>query len=190
MQESDLKRFESLPHSTSCRLIDFDDVRVVPGIVPKSFILIVSGTKPWVTMKVDLHPLIYIRQPEYWGIEVVGCQSGIGHANRAPITSRSTFPTCLAPGASRWSAPSTGSRSTFPSAFAGVHQVGKAQACPPFTSQHGWRARRFAPSLTAAIGAASGSASRRWFAICPLSGSMIDCAKTCPGAEDRCAGGS
>jgi len=29
-------------------------------------------------MKVELLPLIYIRQPEYWGIEVVGCQSGIG----------------------------------------------------------------------------------------------------------------
>ncbi|MCA6122301.1 hypothetical protein J6500_10430 [Bradyrhizobium sp. WSM 1704] len=84
MQESDLKQFESLPHSTSCRLIDFDDVRVVPGIVPKSFILIVSGTKPWVTMKVELHPLIYIRQPEYWGIEVVGCQSGIGLPQTAP----------------------------------------------------------------------------------------------------------
>jgi hypothetical protein len=84
MQESDLKAFEKLPPSTSCRLIDFDDVKVVPGFIPKTFILIVSGTKPWVTMKVELHPLIYIRQPEYWGIEVVGCQSGIGLPTTAP----------------------------------------------------------------------------------------------------------
>ena len=84
MQESQLKAFESLPHSSSCRLIDFADVQVVPGFFPKTFILIVSGTKPWVTMKVELHPLIYIRQPEYWGIEVVGCQSGIGLPQTAP----------------------------------------------------------------------------------------------------------
>jgi hypothetical protein len=47
-------------------------------------VLIVSGVKPWVTMKVELVPLIYIRQPEYWGIEVVGCQSGIGLPRQAP----------------------------------------------------------------------------------------------------------
>ena len=84
MQESQLKAFESLPHSSSCRLIDFDNVVIVPGFFPKTFFLIVTGTKPWVTMKVELHPLIYIRQPEYWGIEVVGCQSGIGLPQTAP----------------------------------------------------------------------------------------------------------
>ena len=78
MQDTHLKEFEALPHSSSCRLITFKDAQVVPGIVPKTFFLSVSGMKPWATMKVELHPLIYIRQPEYWGIEVVGCQSGIG----------------------------------------------------------------------------------------------------------------
>jgi len=70
----DLKSFESLPHSSTCRLINFEKADVVPGLVPKTFFLIVAETKPWATMKVELHPLIYIRQPEYWGIEVVGCQ--------------------------------------------------------------------------------------------------------------------
>jgi hypothetical protein len=84
MQESQLKEFESLPHSSSCRLIDFDKAIIVPGFVPKTFFLIVTGTKPWVTMKVELNPLIYITQPEYWGIEVVGCQSGIGLPQTAP----------------------------------------------------------------------------------------------------------
>ncbi len=78
MEEKQLKEFEALPQSTMCRLIDFTKVEVRPGFVPKTFFLIVSGTKPWMTMKVELHPLIYIRRPEYWGIEVVGCQSGIG----------------------------------------------------------------------------------------------------------------
>lgn len=41
-------------------------------------ILVVIGDKPYLNMKVDLRPLIYIRQPEYWGIEVVGCLDGVG----------------------------------------------------------------------------------------------------------------
>jgi hypothetical protein len=57
---------------------DFDTVKVVPGIVNGTWFLIVSGNKPYVTMRVDLSPRVYIRQPEYWGIEVVGCMSGIG----------------------------------------------------------------------------------------------------------------
>jgi hypothetical protein len=84
MDEKHLKAFEALPHSTSCRLIDFDTATVVPGFLPKTFFLIVTGTKPWVTMAVELNPLIYIKQPEYWGIEVVGCQSGIGLPQAAP----------------------------------------------------------------------------------------------------------
>jgi hypothetical protein len=74
----DVESFSKLPAPQSCRLIDFDKVEVVPGIVPKTWFLIVSGNKPYVTMRVDLSPRVYIQQPEYWGIEVVGCMSGIG----------------------------------------------------------------------------------------------------------------
>ena len=84
MEEMHLKAFESLPHPSTCRLINFEKADVVPGFVPKTFFLIVAGTKPWVTMKVELHPLIYIKRPEYWGIEVVGCQQGIGLPQTAP----------------------------------------------------------------------------------------------------------
>lgn len=36
-------------------------------------------------MEVDLIPLVYIRQPEYWGIEVTGClPAGIGLPTTAP----------------------------------------------------------------------------------------------------------
>ncbi|MGT2435434.1 hypothetical protein ACU4GH_05635 [Bradyrhizobium betae] len=83
MNESDLKELEALPQPSTCRLISFQDAEVVPGFVPNTFFLIVSGVKPWVTMKVELVPLIYIRQPEYWGIEVVGCLSGIGLPKQA-----------------------------------------------------------------------------------------------------------
>ena len=84
MEEMYLKAFEALPHSSTCRLIDFDKADVVPGFVSKTFFLIVAGTKPWLTMKVELHPLINIARPEYWGIEVVGCQQGIGLPQTAP----------------------------------------------------------------------------------------------------------
>ncbi len=74
----DAESFAKLPASKSCRLIDFDKADVVPGIVPKTWFLTVSGTKPYINMRVDLNPLIYVRQPEYWGIEVVGCLMGPG----------------------------------------------------------------------------------------------------------------
>jgi hypothetical protein len=78
VMEADLKKFQALPPTSVCRLIDFTHAEVRPGFVTNTFILIVSGMKPWLTMRVELHPLIYIRQPEYWGIEVVGCLTGIG----------------------------------------------------------------------------------------------------------------
>ena len=84
MEAIHLKEFEALPHSSACRLISFRDAEVVPGIVDDTWFLIVSGVKPWTTMRVELYPLIYIRRPEYWGIEVVGCQSGIGLPLQAP----------------------------------------------------------------------------------------------------------
>jgi hypothetical protein len=73
--ETELKNFQALPPSTSCRLIDFTDAKVVPGIVKDTWFLIVSGTKS-LAVTVELNALFYIRQPEYWGIEVIGCRSG------------------------------------------------------------------------------------------------------------------
>ncbi len=46
--------------------------------------LAVSGTKPVVNMQVRLVPLLFIRQPEYWGIEVVGSLPTIGLPAPAP----------------------------------------------------------------------------------------------------------
>jgi hypothetical protein len=76
-----LREFEALPHASSCRLIDFEEAEVRPGIVSGTYILIVRGIKPYLNMEVNLIPLTYIRQPEYWGIEVTGClPGGIGVA--------------------------------------------------------------------------------------------------------------
>jgi hypothetical protein len=71
-----------IPQST--RLLNFNKAEVRPGFVPNTYFLIVSGTKPYLNMQVHLSPLIYIRQPEYWGIEVIGTLSGIGLPATAP----------------------------------------------------------------------------------------------------------
>lgn len=74
------------PAAESVRLIEFDEARVVPGFIPNTWILIVSGTKPYLNMKVRLQPRIYIKQPAFWGIEVTGTLCGIGLPATAPYT--------------------------------------------------------------------------------------------------------
>ncbi len=82
-----LKEFEALPQPSSCRLINFDKAEVRPGIVSGTYFLIVRGTKPYLNMEVNLVPLVYVRQPEYWGIEVTGCLPGeIGLPATEPYT--------------------------------------------------------------------------------------------------------
>ena len=78
--------FLKAPVPQSVRLIDFTDVKIVPGFVPKTWILIVSGTKPYLNMQVELSPLIYITRPDYWGIEVIGRLHGIGLPTLAPYS--------------------------------------------------------------------------------------------------------
>jgi hypothetical protein len=88
INEEQLREYEALPKPGSCRLIDFDQAQIytLESFSPQ-YVLHVSGTKPYLNMQVDLVPLVYIRQPEYWGIEVVGClPGGIGLPATAPYT--------------------------------------------------------------------------------------------------------
>ena len=78
--------FLKTPTSTSVRLINFTRAEVRPGFLPNTWILIVSGTKPYANMAVRLSPLIYVRQPEFWEIEVIGSLPGIGLPMIAPYT--------------------------------------------------------------------------------------------------------
>jgi hypothetical protein len=78
------EEFLNAPAASSVRLIDYTEARVVPGIVPRTWILVVSGTKPYLNMTVELSPLVYKRRPEYWGIEVVGSLPGLGLPTTAP----------------------------------------------------------------------------------------------------------
>lgn len=67
---------KAAPVSQSVRRIDFRSARVVKT-KPGHYKLIVAGVKPCSNMQVHLSPLIYIQQPIYWGIEVVGVLAGI-----------------------------------------------------------------------------------------------------------------
>jgi hypothetical protein len=87
VNEQQLRDYERLPQSEACRLIDFEEVDVVTlETFPPQEVLIVSGTKPYLYMEVSLRPRTYIRQPKYWGIEVVGCLPGFGIRALAPYT--------------------------------------------------------------------------------------------------------
>lgn len=81
-----MEKFAELPKAESYRLIEFEKAEIHPGIVPKTFFLVVSGTKPYVNMEVSLKPLVYVVRPEYWGIEVVGSLPGVGLPALAPYT--------------------------------------------------------------------------------------------------------
>ena len=85
MNEAQLEALARLPASQSCRIIDFEKAEIIVlESFPPQYVLVVLGTKPYLNMKVDLVPLVYIQQPEYWGIEVVGCLPGIGLPATAP----------------------------------------------------------------------------------------------------------
>lgn len=79
MSEEQGHTFEALPTARSYRIIDFDSARVITlQTRPPRYVLVVSGEKPYFNMEVGLSPLVYIRQPEYWGIEVVGSLPEVG----------------------------------------------------------------------------------------------------------------
>jgi len=81
-----MKEYRTLPSAESYRLIDFERAEIVTlESFPPQFVLTVSGTKPYINMEVELVPRVYIQQPEYWGIEVVGhLPGGIGLPALAP----------------------------------------------------------------------------------------------------------
>ena len=83
--QPDYAPLKDLPAPTSTRLIDFEKVEIrTLRSFPPQHVLVVSGTKPFVNMEVTLEPLVFIRQPEFWGIEVVGRLPGIGLPALAP----------------------------------------------------------------------------------------------------------
>ena len=88
MDETQFESLQQLPTPQSSWIIDFEKADVITlRSFPPQHVLVVSGTKPYANMKVELQPRIYVRQPEYWEIEVVGSlPGGIGIPALAPYT--------------------------------------------------------------------------------------------------------
>lgn len=87
-KQEHLKEYHKLPKAQSYRLIVFDQAEIITlESDPPQYVLVVRGTKPYLNMRVELNPLTYIQQPEYWGIEVVGrLRGGIGLPVQTPYT--------------------------------------------------------------------------------------------------------
>lgn len=85
MSDEQVRAFHALPTPQSCRVIDFEFAQVFTlPIVPPRHVLVVRGEKPYFNMQVNLIPLVYIQQPEYWSIEVVGRLPEVGLPAVAP----------------------------------------------------------------------------------------------------------
>ena len=83
--QAQLQSYHTLPSATSFRLLDFDRATIITlRSNPPQFVLRVTGTRPYANMDVELVPVTYIQQPEYWRIEVVGSLPGIGLPAEAP----------------------------------------------------------------------------------------------------------
>jgi heat shock protein HslJ len=80
----------STPPAETCDLIDFEKAAVEPIATTGTstrYRLTVSGTQPYLQMTVRLDPLIYVQQPDYWGIQVTGCRPGeVGLPVAVPYT--------------------------------------------------------------------------------------------------------
>ena len=76
IDEQTLAKLRQAPAPQSRRLIDFESAEVRPGFVNNTFFLVVRGSVPCANMRVELAPLVYIRRPDYWEIEVVASFSG------------------------------------------------------------------------------------------------------------------
>jgi hypothetical protein len=85
LDDAQIQAYQALPPAASFRRLDFDHAQVIAlRIFPPQFILRVSGTKPYLNMDVELVPFVYVRQPEYWEIEVVGSLRTPGPPVAAP----------------------------------------------------------------------------------------------------------
>jgi len=81
---------EPPPPPERCSILDFDTATVTTK--GDDHVLTVSGTKPWLDMVVTLEPVVYIRQPEFWRIEVQGCHPGeVGLPATGPYTATFSF---------------------------------------------------------------------------------------------------
>ncbi len=84
MTLADIPALDGIPDSVSGHRLDFDHSEIVPGLIDGTYFLLVTGSKPWITLDISLQPKVHISRPDYLGIEVVGLQRGQILPNPAP----------------------------------------------------------------------------------------------------------
>ena len=90
-------RASATPPAQQCRTIDFTKASVTPiaSTDPASpstqYRLTVTGSATSSNVSVKLTPLVYIQQPDYWGIQVIGCSPGVGLPVIRPYTATYDF---------------------------------------------------------------------------------------------------
>lgn len=76
MQFEELIGSADEPKSTV--LLPFDSAEIRPGVINGTYFLVVTGRAPCINMEVKLSPRMYVKCPEYWGIDLTGSlESGI-----------------------------------------------------------------------------------------------------------------
>jgi hypothetical protein len=50
--------------------------QVRPGFIKETYFLFLAGKKPHANTWVEIKPVVYVKQPEYWRIDVMECHSG------------------------------------------------------------------------------------------------------------------
>ena len=76
--------------SGQCAPASFDSAAVtsISSGTAGTLTLVVTGTKTSTNVTINLVPVIYIQQPVYWEIDVIGCTSGIGLPVLTPYTAK------------------------------------------------------------------------------------------------------
>ena len=76
------------PVDKQCALAAFDTAAVQMDAVTatRKLTLVVTGMKSATNEEIQLIPMVYVMQPEYWLIMVYGCSSGVGLPVLTPYT--------------------------------------------------------------------------------------------------------
>src|SRR5688572_9899927 len=83
-----LEKLIEQPAASACRRLDYESAEVIETRCGR--FLRVRGTAPCINMSVSLIPLIYIRCPDWWEIEVTGCLP-----NGICLTAIKSFDMCI-----------------------------------------------------------------------------------------------
>jgi hypothetical protein len=81
-------RLGQLQSNGPCQPLDFDKIEIRKGDGKDTWMLVVTGTTGGSPKGVQLIPAVYVRQPDYWRIELVQCGKDAEGPETAHFTAR------------------------------------------------------------------------------------------------------